>query len=101
MFLGEKKDTYVSTRQKTKLNYHKSLNIFFLQPKADFEECPPCTVKGPLPKQTGCKEIHPCDEQHPCMCDPNTGEPIDAERCGPFDTKYHEFYPPQVELISF
>jgi len=61
----------------------------------EHEACPPCTVKGPLPKQSGCKIIHPCDEKHPCMCDPNTGEPIDAERCGPCDTRHHEYFPPQ------
>jgi len=59
------------------------------------EPCPPCTVMGPLPKQSGCKEIHPCDEEHPCMCDPNTGEPIEALGCGPCDTKYHEHFPEQ------
>jgi len=59
------------------------------------EECPPCTVKGPLPIQSGCAKIEPCDDQHPCMCDPNTGEPIEPERCGPCDTKNHDFFPPQ------
>ena len=30
------------------------------------------------------------------MCDPNTGEPIEALGCGPCDTKYHEHFPEQV-----
>jgi len=64
------------------------------------EPCPPCTVMGPLPKQSGCKEIHPCNEEHPCMCDPNTGEPIEALGCGPCDTKYHDHFPEQGDCAK-
>jgi len=69
------------------------------QDEKPHDPCPPCTVMGPLPKQTDCELIHPCDDNHPCMCDPNTGEPIDAEsvgeRCGPCDFKNHDMYPIQ------
>jgi len=59
--------------------------------------CPPCTVPRPMPKQSSCKELHPCDPAHPCMCDPGTGEPVDAERCGPCDTRNHQIYPDQTD----
>ena len=34
------------------------------------------------------------------MCDPNTGEPIEALGCGPCDTKYHDHFPEQVNLLE-
>jgi len=59
--------------------------------------CAPCTVPRPFPKQSSCKQLHPCDPEHPCMCDPGSGEAIDAERCGPCDTRNHAVYPEQFD----
>jgi len=59
--------------------------------------CPPCAISGPMPPQSDCKELHPCNPNHPCMCNPNTGEPIYAERCGPCDTRNHKIYPYQTK----